>query len=555
MDKKRKLDVHSISFRLWIYFMLFAVALVAAIWALQSFFLNNYYEEMKKSETASAASEIRLAFLKSQGNVTSLRKTIDRVSLSDDLTVIIRDEDGLPVIDNIGGRDFMPGLSIGSRYEKEILQLQQQLAGSEFDSTTRISKDGRHGRTLEFACKLSGAVGKGSAKSILPGEDQYIMYIFSPLYPVKSTINILRSQLKYITLISLIMAFAIAMLIARRISRPIRSITHSAAEMGRGNYSVTFKGSGYTEIQELADTLTMAKGEMEKTGQYQQDLIANVSHDLRTPLTMIRSYAEMIRDLSGDNPVKRNAHLKVIIDEADRLNVLVNDMLNLSRMQSKRMLLIHAPFDLRQAAEQILASYKILEETEGYHITVNLAKGPVYVNGDEEKLKQVMNNLMTNAVKYCGEDKVIIVTLKRSGRKVRFSVQDHGMGIAPEEVPHIWEKYYQSSTHHVRAAEGTGLGLSIVKEILTLHHAEFDVKTAVGKGSTFWFELPVIRPARQNRLTGRRAQSAPESPEPDAGAETASPADAGAETVSPADDGAETASPADAGAEDGAQTG
>ena len=102
-----------------------------------------------------------------------------------------------------------------------------------------------------------------------------------------------------------------------------------------------------------------------------------------------------------------------------------------------------------------------------------------------------MINLVNNAVKYCGEDKVILVSLKRTGRKVRFSVTDHGQGIAPEELSHVWERYYKSSTHHVRTTEGSGLGLSIVKEILCLHKAEFDVQSTVGKGSTFWFQLPL----------------------------------------------------------------
>ncbi len=496
-ERKFKLDVHSISFQLWICFMVFAIALIAAIWGLQTFFLNNYYEQMKKSETAEAARDIRKTFLDSRGDLEELRETIDDVSFSDDLTVIIQDENGLPVINNLGGENFKPSASSRLSLNDEINGLRQRLYASEFDSTTRISRENKHGRVLEFACFLTPSPREIGEQDLAYRGRTYIMYIFSPLYPVKSTISILRSQLKYITLISLILALALAMIIARRVSRPIRNITNSAAEMGKGNYSVTFKGSRYTEIRELADTLTMAKGEMEKTGQYQQDLIANVSHDLKTPLTMIRSYAEMVRDISGDNPEKRNAHLQVIIDEADRLNVLVNDLLDLTKMQSKRMVLISAPFDIRKAAEQVLSSFMILEDQDGYRIKANLPQGPVFVNGDEEKLKQVMNNLMTNAVKYCGEDKTIIVTLKKQSRKVRFSVQDHGMGIAPEEVPHIWEKYYQSSTHHVRSTEGTGIGLSIVKEILTLHHAEFDVKTAVGKGSTFWFELPVVRMPRQ----------------------------------------------------------
>jgi len=208
---------------------------------------------------------------------------------------------------------------------------------------------------------------------------------------------------------------------------------------------------------------------------------------------MIKSYAEMIRDLSGDNPPKRNAHLNVIIEETDRLNSLVNDMLNLSRMQSRKIVLEKAPFDFGKAAEAILSSYDILTENDGYHIEFNCDSSTFMVNGDEAKIKQVMSNLINNAVKYCGEDKKIIVDVNRVGKKVRFAVTDHGKGIAPDEVTHVWERYYKSSTHHVRPTDGSGLGLSIVKEILNLHKADFDVTSEVGKGSTFWFQLPTIR--------------------------------------------------------------
>lgn len=309
---------------------------------------------------------------------------------------------------------------------------------------------------------------------------------------MKSTVGILRVQLVYITIIATLLALALALYLASRISRPIKNITRSAAEMGKGNYGVKFQGGHYTEIVELADTLTNASRELEKTDMYQKDLIANVSHDLRTPLTMIKSYAEMIRDLSGDNPEKRASHLAVIIDEADRLNVLVNDMLNMSRMQNRTITIERSNFDLKTTAESLLASYDLLAEQEGYNIKFNCA-GPMIVNGDQAKIKQVLSNLITNAIKYCGEDMVIIINIKKTGKKVRCEVIDHGAGIAPDEINHVWERYYKSSTHHVRPTDGSGLGLSIVKEILTLHKANYGVHSKVGKGSTFWFELDMVK--------------------------------------------------------------
>ena len=109
---------------------------------------------------------------------------------------------------------------------------------------------------------------------------------------------------------------------------------------------------------------------------------------------------------------------------------------------------------------------------------------------DQERIKQVISNLVSNAIKYCGEDKLIFVNVKRTGKVCRLEVSDHGPGIAPEELPHVWDRYYKTSTNYVRETEGTGLGLSIVKEILTLHYVNYGVNSRVGKGTTFWFELP-----------------------------------------------------------------
>ena len=140
----------------------------------------------------------------------------------------------------------------------------------------------------------------------------------------------------------------------------------------------------------------------------------------------------------------------------------------------------------------ILASYEILQEQEGYDFKFNAPK-ECFVYADADKIKQVIANLTGNAVKYCGEDKYVGLTIRKAGRKYRLEVSDHGPGIKPEELPHVWERYYKTSTNYIRETQGTGLGLSIVKEILLLHNADYGVESKLGKGSTFWFELDIAK--------------------------------------------------------------
>ena len=234
----------------------------------------------------------------------------------------------------------------------------------------------------------------------------------------------------------------------------------------------------------------------------QRDLIANVSHDLRTPLTMVKSYAEMIRDLSGDNPEKRNTHLQVIIDEADRLNTLVNDILTLSDVQAGTLELRIERFSIKDLVASVIQTYEVLKTNEGYKIQFN-CRQDIDVVGDSARIKQVINNLLSNAIKYCGSDKKIFINVKKWGKRVHIEIVDHGQGIKPDELPYIWERYYKSSTHHVRATKGSGIGLSMVKGILTAHNARFGVESKVGRGTTFWFELEVAPEIQEPPAKGK----------------------------------------------------
>lgn len=449
------------------------------LWVLQVLFLNNFYDVMKDEQTQRVAKTIQLDY--QQKNSTKFLKSVESISNSNDMFIYVVSYDGKTMY-------FKPSgdTTNAQYYSDQIKAVNEAMIKNNNESAyLRIKNPDDSKDVLAYGSVLTAK-----------GKSPMLVYIFSPLWPVSSTIDILTNQLVYVTFISLLVACLISFYLSIRITRPIRTITRSAERLGQGEYGIVFRGGHYTEINNLADTLTQASIDLEKSDMLQKDLIANVSHDLRTPLTMIKSYAEMIRDLSGNNPEKRDQHLQVIIDETDRLNSLVGDLLSISRMQSGKMVLERSNFNLTQAAESIINTYKIMEIEEGYKLNFN-CKVNFIVNGDEEKIKQVISNLFTNAIKFAGKDKTVNVTLKRRGKYVLCKIEDHGVGIAKEELDHVWERYYRASSNMARPAEGSGLGLSIVKEILTLHKADFGVDSAEGKGTTFWFELPYVKTGRQ----------------------------------------------------------
>ncbi|MDO5491462.1 MAG: HAMP domain-containing sensor histidine kinase [Bacillota bacterium] len=477
---KLKPDVRSINFKTFVYFVLFAGTLMLLLWALQVLFLNNFYGIMKSSQTKTVASELQHSYLhKDQENFFL---DISNLSRSYDLNIyVITYSGGLPILVYT-----TPGDDIRDDYSTAIQSLYGQIREDGIGSAELDQTSGTMPKKMFAYASVLNQAGCGDDY-----EDAVVLYVFSPLRPVTSTVKIMTTILIYVTIISLILACILSLYLSTRITRPIRKITRSAERLAHGEYGVVFKGGHYTEINNLADTLNSASIGLEKSDLMQKDLIANVSHDLRTPLTMIRSYAEMIRDISGENPEKRDQHLQVIIDESDRLNNLVEDLLTVSRLQSGKLSLEQEEFSLTDTVSAIVSTYDIMAD-QGYRFTVDCPLDFI-VYGDRDKIRQVVTNLMTNAIKFCGNDRLISVSLKKRGRAVRFSVEDHGPGIAAEDLDHIWERYYRSSSNMVRSAEGSGLGLSIVKEILTLHKASFGADSTLGQGSTFWFEMDIVR--------------------------------------------------------------
>ena len=317
-----------------------------------------------------------------------------------------------------------------------------------------------------------------------------IIMVYSGISPVSATRSTLSVQLLYITLMIVAAIVILTFLINRNIAKPLTVINQSAKQLPQGRYEVNPKTNKYREAEELNETLAQAANDIQKADKAKRDLIANVSHDLRTPLTMISGYGEMMRDLPGE---KTDENCQVIIDEAQRLNVLVNDLLDLSRLQENKIRLEKTIFDLSAMLDQQLKKYDVYTYQEGFNIEHYLL-GEVLINVDLKRMEQVFNNFMTNAINYSGKNKHIIVreTLSQDGSEVKVEIQDFGEGIAKDKINDIWDRYYKIDKEHIRAVQGSGIGLSIVKQVLELHGFKYGVISDEGKGSTFWFKCPVI---------------------------------------------------------------
>lgn len=321
---------------------------------------------------------------------------------------------------------------------------------------------------------------------------EFYIFINAPIEPLDSTISILQDQFIYVTIAVLFLSTVISGIISFRIARPLANMTESARKLAHGDVNVKFDYGGYSEIDDLADTLNFATGELSKMDELRRDLIANVSHDIKTPLTMIKAYAEMIKELSGDNPVKRNEHLDIILSEANHLNRLVNDMLQLSLNQSNKLTIDTTQFFLKKKLTEIVGLFAGFTDSGQVEIEMNIDR-KLKVEADEIKFGQVMFNYINNAIRHIGDDKKVIIKAETVDKTVRISVIDHGAGIESLHLPYIWDRYYKIDKNYTRESDGgTGLGLAIAKSICVAHNLNFGVISSEGEGATFYVDLPLV---------------------------------------------------------------
>jgi signal transduction histidine kinase len=456
-------------------FAVFAAIIIALLWIFQITLLNSFYKFIKENEVRRTAESVV-----SHLDEDDLLDTLSNVVRSTGIDIMITNEYGENIINVSSMKSTLFEKLTVSTCAKLYSQTasdggEQMIKYSGHDNTNMGSqnKNDKNAFAESIVYIKLCTTSDGSSRMLI---------LNTVVTPVDATVDTLKIQLWCLTAVMLLLSFAIALFVSRKISKPIEAINTSAKELAKGDYSISFDEKGSREIVELAKTLNYAGAELSKVENLRRELIANVSHDLRTPLTMITGYSEVMRDIPGENTPE---NVQIIIDEATRLTSLVNDMLDISKLESGNMKIMPHRMNLTESIEKILTRYDKLADYQ-----FNFYHGDdVYVYADELKISQVVYNLVNNAITYTGDDKSITVTQTVNENMVKIEVTDTGEGIAQDKLKDIWDRYYKVDKQHKRAAVGTGLGLSIVKKILDLHSGEYGVVSTEGKGSTFWFKL------------------------------------------------------------------
>ncbi len=465
--------LRSIKFNVWVRFEAIVIAMLLFTYVFLIVLFPTFYEWMKTYEIAEAMAYIRTSW--SVGSDGDFSNVVSGIARKNKMYIEITTPYYVGYVDYLGGSQSLSQLS-KKQYQQAALDSESGVYYEQF-------RDERENNTVMTMCTYIGS----------RDEPEAFIFICSYVQPIGTTVAIFQRQFMFVSLMVMMITLFVSMFFANKITNPIININRHAKELPHGKFDARIDDRDFNEIKQLAETLDDASKEIAKSDDLRRELMANISHDLRTPLTMIKAYAEMIRDLSGDNPEKRERHLKVIIDETDRLSSLVNDILDLSKLQAGVTEMNMSVLNLSDELSGVISRFDILRDNDGIIIELQAEDG-IVINADKTKLEQVVFNLINNAVTYTGDDNTVVVRLfRKEPGLMRFEVIDHGDGIAPENLPYIWDRYYRVSERnktHKRAKLGSGIGLSIVKSVLEQHGFAYGADSAVGQGSTFWFEAP-----------------------------------------------------------------
>ena len=465
--------------------MFFTAVIFTVLWLLQTVFLQKFYNGMVIRNTLSAAGKIT-----SFDTAGDLDSALDELSRDNSLIIYVTDTEG-----NIlySADEYKKGHKYLFDDNYDI----QQIKGS------KRHQKGQHYRELpdnfdEFMQELvsseSGDAELRTDQMYFYGkyidygdsEDKAILYLGTNLNAVGSTARIIRLQLLIVTFLSVAIGFVLALFMSKSFSKPIAQLNQKAHTLGEDTADTEYQQGFCSELDDLNDTLDRTDEKLRINKQFQNELLANVSHDLRTPLTMIKGYAEMIRDMSHSDEQQCAEDVAVIVRETDRLTAFVNEILEYSEMQMSDSEFVMENVDLSGVVATVTDSFESLYAKDGCTFERSISDD-VRITGNTSRLTRAVYNLMDNAVRHIGADKWVGVTLKAEDGKAVIEIADHGEGIPPEELERIWDKYY---TNRQRDGKGiSGLGLAIVKQTVKQHNGECSAESNIGKGCIFRIKL------------------------------------------------------------------
>ncbi|MGJ7044860.1 sensor histidine kinase [Thermoanaerobacterium thermosulfurigenes] len=337
---------------------------------------------------------------------------------------------------------------------------------------------------VEFTHPSIGVESLAVIRSFSYNKQNAKLVLTIPLSTIDDTAMIFKSEFFLMLLICIIVIIIMSIIMSKRLTKPIDDLKYAAQNIASGNLDVKLDVKTNDELEDLAMSMNSMAENLSKAEKFKRDLIANITHDLKTPLGLIKGYCEMLLDFYGDDKEKRNKYLNAALNEVDRMSKMIDDVLSLSKLQSGLVKLKISSFNLKNLVDDVVLSFEPL--LQGKNINIVTENLDVIVNGDAELIRRVIMNLLSNSIKSINKGGLITISSILENNHVKVIVSDTGKGIEKEKLQNVFEKFYKVDN------KGTGLGLAIVKEILDLHGSEYYIESEIDKGTSFYFTLDKV---------------------------------------------------------------
>lgn len=315
--------------------------------------------------------------------------------------------------------------------------------------------------------------------------------VFSSVEDINGTLDNVRILLLISSIGALFMALGFTYIISKQMSDPLIRMEKATRKIAKGNLSTRVQVSSQDEIGSLASAINDLAFEIEKYRTTRQEFFANVSHELKTPVTYLAGYARVLKEGVYETKREHDQYVEIIENESNRINHLINDLFELSKIEEGRMSLNLEPIDMTEIMENVKQKVQLSAKKKGINIQYDYASNIGFINGDGERLEQIFMNLINNAIRYT-EEGFVFVKIYKEFNDIIVSISDTGIGIPEAEISNIFDRFYRVEKSRSRDFGGTGLGLSIVKNLTELHSGTINVSSKEGEGTTVKLSFPMI---------------------------------------------------------------
>lgn len=467
----------SIFLRLLISYVLTVLLGLCVVGFSMSYITKDYIMDSKQEDMVRKAKKVNLAIQEFNEMNDNARSMLIFLDQSFDSRIWVFDTQG-----KIVATSSKDELSIGKSVDKSIVKKVENGENTEVN--------------LNFDDMMESMV-----SVVVPwGKEDHVyggIILYSPVTGINDAIQSIRETILWVTLIGIVLSSTVAFYMSWTISHPIQMIDRAASKIGMGDYSgridTRFKdeiGDLAGTINQMAEKLEQSDKEKRKLEQLRIDFLANASHELRTPLTAMQGFLEALQDGLIDDG-GRQKYYEIIYKETIHMNRLVDDIMDLTRLENKEITLSRHPVDVKSLLQKVLFKFTQEAEDQGTKIALRIWEPLPLVFVDPDRLEQILNNLVKNAVKFTVNGSITIGA-GEDGAFIRLSVTDSGIGISKSDQELIWDRLFKVDRGYSNKQKGTGLGLAIVKQLVELHEGRITVSSEVGEGTTFTVWIPKV---------------------------------------------------------------